>query len=186
MKNRGVQDILIASVDNLSGFSEAIAAAFPQTQIQKCIVHQVRNSIRYVSYKDVKKVTADLRRVYTAPTEVAAVQELERFEAAWGQQYPLVVASWRSHWAELSTFFAYSPEIRRLIYTTNVIESFHRQLRKVTKGKALFPSDDSLLKMLYLVTCDVERKWTMRLPHWGQILAQLSVYFPERMTTRIR
>lgn len=186
MKNRGVQDILIASVDNLSGFSEAIAAAFPQTQIQKCIVHQVRNSIRYVSYKDVKKVTADLKRVYTAPTEAAAVTELERFNQEWGQRYPLVVASWRSNWAELSTFLAYAPEIRRLIYTTNVIESFHRQLRKVTKGKALFPSDDSLLKMLYLATCDVARKWTMRLPHWGQILAHLSVFFPERVAAGIR
>jgi transposase-like protein len=181
MKNRGVSDILLASVDNLSGFSEAIAAAFPETQIQKCLVHQVRNSIRYVSYKDVKQVTADLKRVYTAPSEAAAVAELERFDEVWGQKYPLVVASWRGNWAELSTFFAFSPEIRRLIYTTNVIESYHRQLRKVTKGKALFPGDESLLKMLCLVTCDVQRKWTVRIPHWGQILAQLSICFPERV-----
>ena len=106
---------------------------------------------------------------------------MERFEQEWGQRYPLIVASWKSNWAELSTFFAFPPEIRRLIYTTNVIESYHRQLRKVTKGKALFPSDESLLKMLYLVTCDVQRKWTVRIPHWGQILAQLSVFFPERV-----
>jgi transposase-like protein len=186
MKNRGVQDILIASVDNLTGFSEAIRAAFPQTQIQKCLVHQVRNSIRYVSYKDVKKVTSDLKSIYTAPTEVAAIAALDQFEQEWGQRYPLVVSSWKSNWAELSTFFAYTPEIRRLIYTTNMIESFHRQLRKVTKGKALFPSDESLLKMLYLVTCDVERKWTMRIPHWGQILAQLSVFFSERVAAGVR
>jgi putative transposase len=186
MKNRGVRDILIASVDNLTGFSEAIRAAFPQTQIQKCLVHQVRNSIRYVSYKDVKKVTGDLKSIYTAPTEVAAIAALDRFEQEWGQRYPLVVASWKSNWVELSTFFAYTPEIRRLIYTTNMIESYHRQLRKVTKGKALFPNDESLLKMLYLVTGDVERKWTMRIPHWGQILAQLSVFFPERVALGIQ
>jgi len=186
MKNRGVSDILIASVDNLTGFCEAIRAAFPQTQIQKCLVHQVRNSIRYVSYKDVQKVTASLKRTYTAPTEAAAVAALDEFEQEWGQRYPLVVASWRSNWAELSTFFAYSPEIRRLIYTTNVIESYHRQLRKVTKGKALFPNDESLLKMLYLLTCDVQRKWTVRLPHWGQILAQLCVFFCERVAAAVR
>jgi transposase-like protein len=127
-----------------------------------------------------------LKRVYTAPSEAAAVAELERFDEVWGQKYPLVVASWRGNWAELSTFFAFSPEIRRLIYTTNVIESYHRQLRKVTKGKALFPGDESLLKMLYLVTCDVQRKWTVRIPHWGQILAQLSVFFPERVAAGIR
>lgn len=186
MKNRGVQDILITSVDNLTGFSDAIRAAFPQTQIQKCLVHQVRNSIRYVSYKDVKQVTSDLKCIYTAPTEMAAVVALDQFEQAWGQRYPLVVASWKNNWAELATFFAYTPEIRRLIYTTNMIESFHRQLRKVTKGKALFPNDESLLKMLYLVTCDVERKWTMRIPHWGQILAQLSVFFSERVAAGVR
>ena len=186
MKNRGVGDILIASVDNLTGFSEAIAAAFPQTQIQKCLVHQVRNSIRYVSYKDIKQVTAGLKRVYSASSERVAAEALDVFEQEWGQRYPLVVASWRSNWSELSTFFDYAPEIRRLIYTTNVIESYHRQLRKVTKGKALFPTDESLLKMLYLVTGDVQRKWTVRIPHWGQILAQLAVCFPERVAEGIR
>jgi len=181
LKNRGVSDILIASVDNLSGFSEAISAAFPLTQIQKCIVHQVRNSIRYVSYKDVKKVTSDLKRVYTSPSEGAALGELDAFEGEWGKKYPYVVESWRRNWAEIATFFAYPPEIRKIIYTTNVIESYHRQLRKVTKGKSIFPTDDALLKMLYLVTQDVTRKWTMRLLNWGQILAQLAVSFPDRV-----
>jgi len=181
IKNRGTQDVLLCCVDNLTGFSEAITAAFPQTQIQKCLVHQVRNSLRYVSYKDVKKLVADLKRIYTAPTQAAAVAELDRFEEEWGQRYPLIVASWRKNWPEIATFFGFPPEIRRLIYTTNVIESFHRQLRKVTKGKGLFPTDESLLKMLYLVTCDVTRRWTMRVPHWGQILAQLSICFPERV-----
>jgi transposase-like protein len=181
IKSRGTADVLLCCVDNLTGFSEAIAAAFPQTQIQKCLVHQVRNSIRYVSYKDVKKLVADLKRIYTAPSETAAVAELDRFEEEWGTRYPLVVASWRKNWSEIATFFGFPPEIRRLIYTTNVIESFHRQLRKVTKGKGLFPTDESLLKMLYLVTCDVTRRWTVRVPHWGQVLAQLSVFFPERV-----
>jgi putative transposase len=181
IKSRGTRDVLLCCVDNLTGFSEAITAAFPQTQIQKCLVHQVRNSLRFVSYKDVKKLVADLKRIYTAPTESAAAAELDRFEEEWGQRYPLVVASWRSNWPELATFFGFPPEIRRLIYTTNVIESFHRQLRKVTKGKGLFPTDESLLKMLYLVTVDVTRRWTVRVPHWGQILAQLSICFPDRV-----
>ena len=172
---------MLCCVDNLSGFSEAIAAAFPQTLVQKCLVHQVRNSLRFVSYKDAKAVTAALRQVYTAPSESAALAALERFEAEWGHRYPLVVASWRKNWLELVAFFGFAPELRRLVYTTNVIESFHRQLRKVTKGKGLFPTDESLLKMLYLVSCDVTRRWTVRVPHWGQILAQLSICFPERV-----
>lgn len=181
IRNRGTRDILIICVDNLSGFSEAIEAAFPKTDVQKCIVHQVRNSIRYVSYKEVKKVTADLRQIYTSPTERAALEELERFEGLWGKKYPLIVNSWRNNWSELSTFFKYPPEIRKIIYTTNIIESYHRQLRKVTKGKSIFPSDESLMKMLYLVTQDVMSKWTMRTRQWGQILLQLSIFFPERV-----
>jgi putative transposase len=185
LRNRGVRDILICCTDNLSGFSEAIAAAYPMTEVQKCIVHQVRNSIRYVSYKDVKKVTTGLRQVYTSPSEEAALEELERFEDEWGKKYPLIIRSWRSNWHELSTFFKYPPEIRRIIYTTNVIESYHRQLRKVTKGKSIFPTDDSLVKMLYLATQDVMSKWTMRIHHWGQILLQLSVFFPDRVNTQL-
>ncbi|WP_426451550.1 IS256 family transposase [Paenibacillus sp. S-38] len=184
LKNRGVQDILITCVDNLSGFSQAIAASFPQTEIQKCIIHQIRNSIRYVSYKDVKKVTADLKPIYKAPTEEAAQLEMDKFEETWGEKYPLIVKSWRQNWDELTTFFRYPAELRRLIYTTNMIESYHRQLRKVTKGKSIFPTDESLLKMLYLSTMDVLKKWTGRVQNWGQILLQLTVYYPERVQVR--
>ncbi|MGK5512282.1 IS256 family transposase [Brevibacillus formosus] len=186
LKNRGVQDILITSVDNLRGFTEAISACYPKTEIQKCVIHQIRNSIKYVSYKDLKKITADLKPIYKAPTEQAALEELEQFEQTWGSKYPLMVRSWRNNWDEIATFFKYPPEIRKLIYTTNVIESYHRQLRKVTKGKAMFPTDEALLKMLYLVTMDVLRKWTGRVQNWGQILLQLSVFFEERVQPYIR
>lgn len=181
LKNRGVEDILICCVDNLTGFSEAIKACYPNTEIQKCVVHQIRNSIRYVSYKDTKKLLANLKPVYTAPTEDAALSALDDFEKIWGTRYPLVVQSWRRNWGEIATFFKYPPEIRKLIYTTNMIESYNRQLRKVTKGKAVFPNDESLLKMLYLVTQDVMLRWTGRIHNWGQILLQLSVFFPDRV-----
>lgn len=186
LKNRGVQDILIISVDNLTGFSEAIGACYPEAEIQKCIVHQIRNSIRYVSYKDVKKITAALRPIYTAASEETAQEELNQFEVAWGAKYPLIVRSWRQNWAEISTFFKYPPEIRKIIYTTNIIESYHRQLRKVTKGKSIFPTDEALLKMLYLATQDVMRKWTGRIQNWGQILLQLSIFFPEKVKPHLR
>ena len=185
LKNRGVRDILIISVDNLAGFSEAIGACYPDAEIQKCIVHQIRNSIKYVSYKDIKKITSALKPVYTAPSEPAALAELDAFEQAWGGKYPLIVQSWRKNWSELSTFFKYSPEIRKLIYTTNMIESYHRQLRKVTKGKSIFPNDEALLKMLYLATQDVTRKWTGRIQNWGQILLQLSIYFPDKVKSHL-
>lgn len=185
LRNRGVQDILITCVDNLKGFTEAISACYPDTEIQKCIVHQIRNSVRYVSYKDLKKVTAALRPIYTASTEAAAYEELAQFEATWGEKYPLIVRSWRANWAEIATFFKYPPEIRKIIYTTNTIESYHRQLRKVTKGKALFPTDDALLKMLYLATQDVLRKWSGRIQNWGQILLQLSIFFPEKVKSHL-
>jgi putative transposase len=186
LKNRGVQDILITCVDNLTGFSQAIAASYPKTEIQKCIIHQIRNSTRYVSYKDLKKVTAALKPIYKAATEEAALQELDQFEEAWGSKYPLIIRSWRSNWDELATFFKYTPELRKLIYTTNMIESYHRQLRKVTKGKSIFPTDEALLKMLYLATMDVVRKWTGRVQNWGQILLQLSVFFPDRIGQFLR
>ncbi|MCT2194747.1 IS256 family transposase [Paenibacillus sp. p3-SID1389] len=185
LKNRGVQDILITCVDNLTGFSQAITAC-PNTEIQKCVIHQIRNSTRYVSYKDLKKVTADLKPIYKAATEDMALVELDRFEETWGNKYPLIVRSWRTNWDEIATFFKYPPEIRKLIYTTNMIESYHRQLRKVTKGKSIFPSDESLLKMLYLATMDVTRKWTGRVQNWGQILLQLSVFFPDRIGPHLR
>lgn len=186
LKNRGVQDILITCVDNLTGFSQAISACYPETEIQKCIIHQIRNCTRYVSYKDLKKVTADLKPIYKAATEEAALVELDRFEEEWDKKYPLIVRSWRNNWDELATFFKYPPEIRKLIYTTNIIESYHRQLRKVTKGKSIFPSDEALLKMLYLSTMDVVRKWTGRVQNWGQMLLQLSVFFPDRVGQHLR
>ena len=185
LRNRGVQDILITSVDNLTGFSEAIRASYPATEIQKCIVHQVRNSVRYVSYKDLKKVTADLKPIYQAASEDLGRQQLQVFTEKWGSKYPLIVRSWENNWAELSTFYKYPPEIRKIIYTTNMIESYHRQLRKVTKGKSVFPNDEALLKALYMATQDVLRKWTGRIQNWGQILLQLSVYFPERVTSSL-
>jgi putative transposase len=181
LKNRGVQDILITCVDNLTGFTQAISACYPQTEIQKCIIHQIRNSTRFVSYKDIKKVTADLKPVYKAVNEEMALLELDRFEETWGAKYPLIVKSWRNNGDELATFFKYPAEIRKIIYTTNIIESYHRQLRKVTKGKSIFPTDDSLLKMLYLATMDVTRKWNGRVQNWGQMLLQLSVFFPDRI-----
>jgi putative transposase len=186
LKNRGVQDILITCVDNLTGFTQAISACYPKTEIQKCIIHQIRNSTRYVSYKDLKKVTADLKPIYKAVTEDAAKLELDRFEETWGTKYPLIIRSWRTNWDELATFFKYPPEIRKLIYTTNIIESYHRQLRKVTKGKSIFPTDEALLKMLYLATMDVVRKWTGRVQNWGQMLLQLSVFFPDRVGQHLR
>ena len=185
IRNRGVEDILIACVDNLNGFSEAIRATFPETEIQKCVVHQIRNSVRYVSYKDLKKVTADLKPIYTDASEEAGQRELDLFEEKWGEKYPLIVKSWRNNWPEISTFFKYPPEIRKIIYTTNMIESYHRQLRKVTKGKSIFPSDKALLKMLYLATQDVLRKWTGRIQNWGQILLQLSIFFPDKVKNHL-
>ena len=177
LKNRGVSDILIASVDGLSGFVEAIQAAFPKTEVQRCIIHQIRASSRYVSYKDIKQFTADLKPVYKAPTEEIALAALDEFEAKWGSKYPLGVKSWRVNWTELSTMFKYPPEIRKLIYTTNAIENFNRQLRKVTKTKSAFVSDDALIKILYLTTMHIVDKWTMPIRDWGIILDNLMIYF---------
>ena len=181
LKNRGVSDILIASVDGLSGFVDAIHAAFPKTEVQRCIIHQIRSSCRYVSYKDIKQFTADLKPVYKAPTEEIALAALDEFEAKWGVKYPLGVKSWRVNWTELSTMFKYPPEIRKLIYTTNAIENFNRQLRKVTKTKSAFVSDDALMKLLYLTTMQIVDKWTMPIRDWGMILDNLMIYFGDRV-----
>ena len=181
LKNRGVSDILIASVDGLSGFVEAIQAAFPKTEVQRCIIHQIRASSRYVSYKDIKQFTADLKPVYKAPTEEIALAALDEFEAKWGSKYPLGVKSWRVNRTELSTMFKYPPEIRKLIYTTNAIENFNRQLRKVTKTKSAFVSDDALMKILYMTTMHIVDKWTMPIRDWGIILDNLMIYFGDRV-----
>ena len=184
LKNRGVQDILIASVDGLTGFSEAIAAAFPQTEIQRCVIHQIRSSTRYVSYKDVKAVTAALKPIYKAPTEEMALAALDEFDQKWGQKYPMAVKSWRDHWDELATMFKYPEQIRRIIYTTNAIENFNRQLRKATKTKGAFVSDDALMKQLYLTTIQITEKWTMPIRDWGNILMHLIIYFGDRANVR--
>ena len=181
LKNRGVKDILIACIDGLTGFPQAIAAIFPETEIQHCIIHQIRNSTKYVSYKDLKALMADLKRVYTASTEEIARLELDAFAEKWDGKYPTISKSWNENWATLSTYFKYPEEIRKIIYTTNTVEGFNRQLRKVTKSKAVFPNDDSLLKMLYLAAMDITRKWTGRRKDWGKIQAQLMIYFEDRL-----
>ncbi len=184
IRNRGVRDILIASVDGLTGFPDAIRAVYPHTEIQRCIVHQIRNSTRYISYKDLKAFTADLKPIYKAATESLALQELDTFDSKWGSKYPNAVRSWRNNWEELSVFFKYPEEIRKIIYTTNSIENFNRQLRKVTKTKSAYPSDDALMKSLYLAIRDIIKKWTGRVQGWGSILDQLMIYFEGRITDR--
>lgn len=181
LKNRKVEDILIACTDNLTGFSEAIAAVFPKTDIQNCIIHQLRNSSKYVSYKDIKALMADLKRVYQAVDEQSALAALDNFAAIWDKKYPKISKSWRENWANLSTYFKFPEELRRLIYTTNAIEGFNRQLRKVTKSKSVFPTDDSLFKMLYLAMLDITKKWTGRRQDWGQIYPQLALYYGDRI-----
>ena len=157
LKNRGIEDIFIACTDNLTGFDAAIHATFPQTEVQNCIIHQIRNSSKYVSYKDLKALMTDLKAVYAAVDEQTALDALDTFSKRWDKKYPKISQSWRANWANLSTYFKYSQEVRRLIYTTNAIEGFNRQLRKVTKAKSVFPTDDSLLKMLYLAMIDITK-----------------------------
>ena len=181
LKNRGVEDILITCIYGLVGFSEAINAVFPKAEIQQCVIHQIRNSTKYVSYKDIKTLMADLKRVYGAVDEETALYELENFAQKWDSKYPKISASWKAHWPELSTYFKYPQSVRTLIYTTNAIENFNRQLRKVTKSKAVFPNDDSLLKMLYLAQMDITRKWTGRRRDWGEIHSQLEIFFADRL-----
>lgn len=181
MRNRGVDDILIACTDNLTGFSQAIEAVFPQTDIQNCIIHQLRNSSKYVSYKDLKALMADLKKVYTAVDEESAMSALDDFAAVWDSKYPKISKSWYDNWANLSTYFKFPQELRKLIYTTNTIEGFNRQLKKVTKAKSVFPTDDSLFKMLYLAMKDITKKWTGRRQDWGSIYAQLVIYYGDRI-----
>ena len=181
LKNRGVKDILIASVDGLKGFEEAITAVFPQTEVQQCIVHQVRTSTRFVNYKDRKQFCADMKTIYTAPNEEAALASLDTFEDKWSNKYAYAIKSWRNNWNRLATFFKYPQEIRRLIYTTNPLESINHRIRKVTKTKTAFPTDDSLLKLLYLIVMDMTTKWTIAYDNWGQIIQQLSIHFGKRM-----
>lgn len=183
IRNRGVNDILIISTDGLSGFADAIRAVFPNAEIQRCIIHQIRYSTKFISYKDIKPFMADLKLVYQAATEEIALQQLDFLEQKWGSKYSSSIASWRNNWIELSTYFKYPMELRKIIYTTNSIENFNRQLRKVTKSKTIFPTDDALFKMLYLAMIDITKKWQDGRPRgWSQILDQLLIYFDERIS----
>ena len=181
IKNRGVEDIMIVSVDGLTGFGDAIGAAFPKAEIQRCIVHQIRYTTKFVSYKDIKPFMRDLKLVYKASTEAEALEALESLDSEWGEKYPSSVQSWRDNWPQLSTYFKYPPEIRKLIYTTNSIENFNRQLRKVTKTKTIFPTDDALFKSIYLAMRDATEKWTGKGWDWGLTLDQLIIYFEGRI-----
>lgn len=186
LNNRGVEDILIACTDNLKGFSEAILSVFPKTEIQTCVVHQIRNSLKYVASKDQKKFMADLKLVYRADTKEIAETELDNLAQKWEEKYPVVIASWRNNWDRLSTYFQYTKPIRKIIYTTNTVEGFHRQIRKVTKTKGAFPSDDALLKLIYLATKNVMKKWTSPIQNWGITVQQLSIIFDGRLKLDIK
>lgn len=182
IKNRGTEDIMIVSVDGLTGFVDAIQAVFPKAEVQRCIVHQIRYSTKFISYKDRKEFVKDLKLVYKADTEEMAVVALDALEDKWGAKYPASVTSWRNNWPQLSVYFKYPPEIRRLIYTTNAIENFNRQPRKVTKAKSVFPTDDALFKILYLAMSEATEKWTGKAWDWGQTLDQLYIYFEGRIS----
>lgn len=181
LQNRGVEDILIASVDGLKGFPEAINAIYPHTEVQLCIVHQIRNSIRYVASKNQKEFAKDLKLIYQAPTKELAEEELLKLEDKWGKKYPLVINSWNTKWDNLSVFFKYPPDIRKVIYTTNIIEAVHRQFRKLTKTKGAFPNENSLLKLLYLGIKNASRKWTMPVRNWSLTISQLAIFFEGRL-----
>jgi len=181
LKNRGVSDIFIACVDGLKGFPEAIEAVFPKTAVQLCIVHMVRHSLNYVSWKLRKDVAADLRAIYTAATVEEAEQQLMAFEAKWDEDYPPISQSWRRNWARITPFFEYPPEIRRVIYTTNAIESLNMSLRKITKNRGSFPSDEALLKLFYLAIQNISKKWTMPIRDWKAALNRFTIQFEERM-----
>jgi len=181
LQTRGVKDILIACIDNLKGFAEAISTVFVQTEVQSCIVHQIRNSLKYVASKDQKIFMADLKPVYQAVNKSEAEEKLEALSEKWNKKYPVVIDSWKRNWEKLTTYFKYPPAIRKLVYTTNTIEGYHRQIRKVTKTKGSFTSDIALLKLMYLATKNIEKKWTMPLSNWSITVSQLSIIFGDRL-----
>lgn len=181
LQSRGVEDILIACIDNLTGFVDAIEAIYPHTDVQLCVIHQIRNSKKYLAYKDSKEFMSDLRTVYTADSKEKAERALTRVEQKWGKKYPKVIESWRRNWDQLSLYFNYSKMIRKIIYTTNAIEAFHRQLRKVTKTKGSFTSDSALMKLLFLVQKDITAKWQRPMHNWNQVLSQLSILYDDRL-----
>jgi transposase-like protein len=181
LHNRGVKDILIACVDGLTGFPEAISTIYPQTEVQLCIIHQIRNSTKYVASKNQKAFMADLKPVYRASTQAAAEQALDDLDAKWGAQYPMVIRSWRSKWENLSVYFKYPDYVRRAIYTTNAVEAVHRQFRKLTKTKGGFPNENSLLKLLYAGILKASEKWSMPVQNWNLALSQLAIHFDGRL-----
>lgn len=181
LQNRGVRDLLITSIDNLTGFGDAIEAVFPKADVQLCLVHQVRNSLRYVTAKDQKEVVAALKPIYQAATLALAEQKLADFAAGWGQKYPLVVESWQRNWSRLTRFFEYPAAIRRVVYTTNTVEGFHRQIRCVTKSKGAFSSETALLKVLYLTTQRIMEKWKVPLANWSLTVQQLAILYGDRV-----
>ncbi len=181
LKNRGVQDVLFFCVDGLPGFKEAIEAVYPKAQIQRCVIHMLRNSFKYVNYSDLKKFSSDFKRVYNAPSEEAALVELDSVKEKWGKKYPYAISNWENNWDDVSSFFQFSSDIRRIMYTTNVIEGLNRQYRKVTKTKSVFPSDGALEKMLYLASENIIKKWTMRYRNWDQVLSQLMLLYDDRL-----
>lgn len=180
IQNRGIEDVFIAAVDGLSGFKEAIQSVFPKTQIQRCIIHQIRHRLKYVIWKDRKAFMADLKTVYQAATREEGEANLIQLEETWGSKYGAAVRSWQNNWDGLATFFEFSKEIRRLIYTTNAVEGYHRQLRKVTKTKGSFPTKQAVRKLLYLATKNITKKWTAPLQNWALILNQLAIRFEDR------
>jgi transposase-like protein len=182
LQGRGVQDIFIACMDGLTGFKDAILAVFPKTQIQRCVIHQIRNSLKYVTWTDRKNFMADLRLVYQAATREAAEAQLRQLHEKWGDKYAIAIRSWQNNWEDLATFFAYPAEIRRLIYTTNSVEGYHRQLRKVTKSKGAFPTPQAARKLLFLVHREIFKKWDGPIYNWALILNQLVIRFEDRMT----
>ena len=181
LKNRGVKKILIACMDGLKGLPQVIKTVFPTVDIQTCIVHQIRNSIKYIASKDKKAFMKDLKEVYKAPTEDLALAQLDNLKEKWGSNYGMVIDSWYNNWNNLDTFFKFSPQIRKLIYTTNVLEGFNRQVRKFTKVRTIFPTDESLNKCVYLATMEIMEKWTQPIHNWGTTLAELSLYFEEQL-----
>lgn len=181
LQTRGVKDIFIACMDGLSGFKEAVLAVFPQTQIQRCIIHQIRNSLKYITWNDRKAFMLDLKTVYQASTRESAEAHLRQLADKWADKYAVAIRSWQNNWEDLSTFFAYPAEIRRLIYTTNSVEGYHRQLRKVTKAKSIFPTPAAARKLLFLANCDILKKWTMPIQNWPLILNQLVIRFEGRL-----
>lgn len=181
LHNRGIEDILIASVDGLKGFPDAINAIYPNTEVQLCIVHQIRNSLKYVASKNQKEFMKDLKLVYQAVSKESAELELDRLEEKWGGKYPIVIQSWRNKWENLSSYFKYPEDIRRIIYTTNIIESVHRQFRKLTKTKGAFPNENSLLKLLYVGIQNAQKKWTMPMRNWSLTVSQLAIFFGGRL-----